>query len=67
MKKKNNVWKKYLEAIIGCIILVFGVLMCISGGLYIKMLPIAFITGIIGYFVFDKKLMTSFFAFLLTN
>ena len=66
MKKKNNVWKKYLEAIIGCIILVLGILMCISGGLYIKMLPIAFITGIIGYFVFDKKLMTSFFAFLLT-
>lgn len=65
MKKKNNVWKKYIEAIIGCIILVLGVFMCISGNLYIKMFPIAFITGIIGYFIFEKKIMTTFFTFLL--
>lgn len=65
MKKKSNVLKKYIEAVIGCVILVVGVLMCISGSTFIKMLPIAFIIGIIGYFIFDKKLMTSFFSFLL--
>lgn len=66
MKRKSNIWKKYLEAIIGCFILVLGVFICISNSTFIKMIPIAFITGIIGYFVFDKKAMTSFFTFLLT-
>lgn len=65
MKKKNNVLKRYIEAIIGCVILVIGVLMCISGNTFIKMIPIAFIIGILGNLVFDKKVMTSFFAFIL--
>lgn len=39
--------------------------MCMSGNLFIKMLPIAFIVGIVGYFIFDKKAMTSFFTILL--
>lgn len=65
MKKKNNVLKRYIEAIIGCIILVLGVYMCISGNTFIKMFPIMFVVGIISQFIFEKKYMTSFFSFLL--
>lgn len=65
MKKNYNILKRYIEAIVYCVLLVVSTLLCVSNNIFIKMIPIAFITGIIGQIVFGKKFMTSFFSFIL--
>ena len=65
MKTKDNILKNYIEAVLYCIILVIGVALCLSNNIYIKMIPIAFFIGIYGQVLFGKKLMTSFFTFML--
>lgn len=65
MKKNNNVLKRYIEAVIYCVLLVVGILLCVSNNIFVKMIPIAYIMGILGQIVFGKKFMTSFFSFIL--
>ncbi len=65
MKKKNGILKRYIEAILYCIVLVIGIYTCLYGNIFINMIPIVFLIGILGYIVFEKKMMTSFFLFLL--
>ena len=65
MKTKNNILKVYIEAVVYCILLVIGIYLCLSNNIYIKMLPIAFVIGVFGQVFFGKRLMTSFFSFML--
>ncbi len=66
MKKKSNLALKYVEGIIYCVMLLISVMLSISGNTYIKMIPIAFLSGIIGQVLLGKKAMTSIFTCLLS-
>ena len=66
MKKRENIMLKYLEAIIGCILLVICVYWCISGNIFFKMIPIACIVGILGQIVFNRKFMATIFTFIIS-
>ena len=66
MKKRENIMLKYLEAIIGCILLVVCVYWCISGYIFFKMIPIACIVGILGQIVFNRKFMATIFTFIVS-
>ena len=54
-----------MEAILYSVLLVICTALCISNNLYIKMIPIAFFMGLLGQVVFGKKIMTSFFSFII--
>ena len=60
--KSKKVALKYLEGFVYCFLLLVSVMLCISGNTYIKMIPIAFISGLIGQIMFGKKAMTSMFS-----
>ena len=62
MKKKFNLVRVYIEAIIYILTLILAISLCLTDNIYITMIPIAFITGGIGQIVFGKKIMTSFFS-----
>lgn len=66
MKKKDNILFKYLEAILGCVLLVMFIYWCIYGNIFFKMLPIACIVGILGQVVFNRKFMTTIFTFIIS-
>ena len=66
MKKKDNILLKYIEAIVYCILLVISISLCISGNMYVKMVPIACIVGILGQIVFDRKFITTAFTFIIS-
>lgn len=62
LKKKNSMIKKYVEAIIYSVVLIISVYLSLTDNIYITMIPIAFISGIIGQILFGKKIMTSIFS-----
>lgn len=62
IKKMSKMTLKYLEGLIYCALLLVSVMICISGNMYIKMIPVAFISGLIGQMMFGKKAMTSIFS-----
>ena len=62
LKKKFNLVRVYIEAIIYILTLILAISLCLTDNIYITMIPIAFITGGIGQIVFGKKIMTSFFS-----
>lgn len=66
MKKSLNLIKRYGEAIIYIILLIIAVSLCITNNIYITMIPIAFLSGIIGQIIFGKRVMTSFFIGVLS-
>lgn len=66
MKKRDNILLKYVEAIVYCILLVIGINLCVSGNIYVKMVPIVCIVGILGQIVFNRKFMTTAFTFIIS-
>lgn len=66
MKKNLNIIKRYVEAIVYSILLVVAIYLCLINNIYITMILIAFITGMIGQIIFGKRIMTSFFAGVLS-
>ena len=66
LKKKDNILFKYLEAILGCVLLVISIYWCIYGNIFFKMLPIACIVGILGQIVFNRKFMATIFTFIIS-
>ena len=63
MKKKISEFAlKNIEGFIYCFVLLVSVMLCISGNTFVKMIPIAFISGAIGQMMFGKKAMTSIFS-----
>lgn len=66
MRKKDNILLKYVEAVVGCILLVICINLCISGNIFFKMIPIACIVGILGQIVFNRKFMTTVFTFIVS-
>ncbi len=65
MNAKNNIWLKYLEAIVYSIVLMIGIYFGIFGSTIVKMIPIALIIGIAGNLTLRKKYMTAFFCGIL--
>ncbi len=66
MKKNINIIKRYTEAIVYSISLIVVISLCLANNIYITMLPIAFVSGIVGQILFGKRIMTSFFAGILS-
>lgn len=66
MKKKMNLIKVYIEAILYSLAIIVAMFLCLSDNLYITMFPIAFVIGALGQIIFGKKIMTTFFSGILT-
>ena len=65
-KKISKIALKYLEGFIYCFVLIVSVLLCTSGNTFIKMIPIAFLSGAVGQIMFGKKAMTSIFSCIIS-
>ena len=63
MKKKMNLIKVYIEAILYSLAIIVAMFLCLSDNLYITMFPIAFVIGALGQIIFGKKI----FYFLRNN
>lgn len=66
MKKKSNMIKKYVEAVLYSVILIISILLCLTDNIYITMFPIAFVIGALGQVILGKRVMTSFFCGILS-
>lgn len=66
MKKKSNLIKVYIEAIVYSVLLILFISLCFIDNIYVTMLPIAFLVGAIGQIIFGKRVMTSVFSAIIS-